>query len=76
MADEEDRKRSDTNVTVPPPPGFRVPRAVFVFGSYVTDGVLRRNAKVRVIRSVSSLKGRPARNDSGAWRAPGWWAVR
>ncbi|CAN5581445.1 hypothetical protein BH24ACT15_BH24ACT15_02870 [soil metagenome] len=29
---------------------FRVPRAGFVFGSYVTDGVLRRNGPVRVIR--------------------------
>ncbi|HUG82995.1 MAG TPA: translation initiation factor IF-2 [Euzebya sp.] len=29
---------------------FRVPRAGFVFGSYVTDGVLRRNGKIRVIR--------------------------
>ncbi|MGI9017701.1 MAG: translation initiation factor IF-2 [Euzebya sp.] len=29
---------------------FRVPRAGFVFGSYVTEGVIRRNAPVRVIR--------------------------
>ncbi|CAN5129267.1 hypothetical protein BH23ACT9_BH23ACT9_32260 [soil metagenome] len=29
---------------------FKVPRAGFVFGSYVTEGTLRRNAKVRVIR--------------------------
>ncbi len=29
---------------------FRVPRAGFVFGCYVTDGDLKRNAKVRVIR--------------------------
>ncbi|WP_336250102.1 translation initiation factor IF-2 [Stomatohabitans albus] len=29
---------------------FKVPRAGFVFGSYVTEGVLRRNASVRVIR--------------------------
>ncbi len=43
---------------------FRVPRAGFVFGCYVTDGELRRNASVRVIRdavvvaddSISSLR--------------------
>jgi translation initiation factor IF-2 len=29
---------------------FRVPRAGFVFGCYVTDGNLKRNATVRVIR--------------------------
>ncbi|HVM00959.1 MAG TPA: translation initiation factor IF-2 [Egibacteraceae bacterium] len=29
---------------------FRVPRAGFVFGCYVTEGVLRRNAPVRVVR--------------------------
>ena len=29
---------------------FKVPRAGFVFGSYITDGVLRRNTSVRVIR--------------------------
>jgi translation initiation factor IF-2 len=29
---------------------FRVPRAGFVFGSYVTEGVIKRNANVRVIR--------------------------
>ncbi len=29
---------------------FRVPRAGFVFGCYVTDGELRRNAKVRIVR--------------------------
>jgi len=29
---------------------FRVPRAGFVFGCYVTDGDLRRHAAVRVIR--------------------------
>ncbi len=29
---------------------FRVPRAGFVFGCYVTEGVLRRHASVRVIR--------------------------
>ena len=29
---------------------FRVPRAGFVFGCYVTDGDLKRHAKVRVIR--------------------------
>ena len=43
---------------------FRVPRAGFVFGCYVTDGELRRNATVRVIRdgvvvaddTISSLR--------------------
>ncbi|MBA2530289.1 MAG: translation initiation factor IF-2, partial [Euzebyales bacterium] len=43
---------------------FRVPRAGFVFGCYVTDGELRRNAKVRIIRdgvvaaedTISSLR--------------------
>ncbi|MGH3665794.1 MAG: translation initiation factor IF-2, partial [Egibacteraceae bacterium] len=29
---------------------FRVPRAGFVFGCYVTEGELRRNASVRVVR--------------------------
>ncbi|MEE8603303.1 translation initiation factor IF-2 [Euzebya tangerina] len=29
---------------------FKVPRAGFVFGSYVTEGTLKRNAQVRVIR--------------------------
>jgi translation initiation factor IF-2 len=29
---------------------FRVPRMGFVFGCYVTEGTLRRNAKVRVVR--------------------------
>jgi translation initiation factor IF-2 len=29
---------------------FRVPRAGFVFGCYVTEGALRRNATLRVIR--------------------------
>ena len=43
---------------------FRVPRAGFVFGSYVTEGTLRRGASVRVIRdgvvvaddAISSLR--------------------
>jgi translation initiation factor IF-2 len=29
---------------------FRVPRAGFVFGCYVTDGHLRRNGRIRVVR--------------------------
>jgi translation initiation factor IF-2 len=29
---------------------FRVPRAGFVFGCYVTDGELKRNATIRIIR--------------------------
>ncbi|MPZ72276.1 MAG: translation initiation factor IF-2 [Nitriliruptorales bacterium] len=43
---------------------FKVPRSGFVFGCYVTDGDLRRNARVRVIRdgvvtaqdTISSLR--------------------
>ncbi|MEX0658240.1 MAG: translation initiation factor IF-2, partial [Egibacteraceae bacterium] len=43
---------------------FRVPRAGFVFGCYVTEGQLRRNAPVRVVRdgvvvaqdTISSLR--------------------
>ncbi|HVM19172.1 MAG TPA: translation initiation factor IF-2, partial [Egibacteraceae bacterium] len=43
---------------------FKVPRAGFVFGCYVTEGTLRRNASVRVIRdgvvtaddTISSLR--------------------
>jgi translation initiation factor IF-2 len=43
---------------------FRVPRAGFVFGCYVTEGELRRNANVRVVRdgivvaddTISSLR--------------------
>ena len=29
---------------------FKVPRAGFVFGSYVTEGTIKRNASVRVVR--------------------------
>jgi translation initiation factor IF-2 len=43
---------------------FRIPRVGFVFGCYVTDGEVRRNARVRVVRdgvvaaedTVSSLR--------------------